>query len=33
MARKDNQERSLPTLAESAGTFAEDGTFGLELAG
>jgi hypothetical protein len=33
MARKPKQERTLPALPASAGTFAEDGTLGLELAG
>ena len=33
MASKAKQERTLPALPESAGTFAEDGKLGVELAG
>jgi hypothetical protein len=33
MARLAKQERNLPALPESAGTFAEDGKLGVELAG
>src|SRR5215213_11572437 len=33
MARPAKQERNLPALPESAGTFAEDGKLGVELAG
>ena len=33
MARTRNQERPLPALPGSAGTFAEDGKLGVELGG
>src|SRR4051812_39167566 len=33
MARSRKQERTLPALPESAGTFAEDGKLGVELGG
>jgi hypothetical protein len=33
MARKAKPERTLPVLPASVGTFAEDGTLGMELAG